>query len=97
MSDRIDQTDFPRVTLKCNNCGNEFQVNVLKFRNESPIVCQVCGNEFPKSTGEKFAAALQNLFEVKYELDKIPDSFQFSFVYKSCHSQPPVPYSFQQE
>lgn len=97
MSERINQSDFPRITLKCNLCDNEFQINVLKFRDKVPINCQVCGNEFSVSTGEKFANALQNLYEVKYELDKNPDSFQFSFVYKSSYTQPPVPYSFSQE
>ena len=97
MPDRIDQTDFPRITLKCGKCGNEFQVNVLRFRETKHICCQVCGNEFKKEIGEKFAQALQNLFEVKYELEKTDDSFQFSFIYKSTHSQPPVPYTFTQE
>lgn len=97
MANKIDQTDFPRVTLKCNKCGNEFQLNVLRFREKQLVSCMVCGNEFPSAIGEKFAQALQHLFEVKYLLDKESDAFQYSFVYKSTHSQPPIPYSFSQE
>lgn len=97
MTERIDQTDFPRITLKCNKCGNEFQLNVLRFREEKEVSCHVCGNKFPEEIGQKFAEALQKLYEVKYDLDKKYDSFQFAFIYKSNHSQPPVPYTFTHE
>jgi len=97
MVERIEQKDFPRVGLKCSKCGNEFQINVLRLRDKIPVNCQVCGNEFSPEIGHKFAHALQNLYEVKYELDKRPKSFQFSFIYESNYHQPPVPYEFSKE
>jgi hypothetical protein len=97
MADRIDQTDFPRVILKCQKCGNEFQINVLRFREGLDVFCHVCGNKFPTESGKKFAEALQRIYEVKYDLDKAYGSFQFAFIYKSTHAQPPIPYTFTQE
>ncbi len=97
MVNRVDQTDFPRITLKCNKCGNEFQINVLRFNENESIFCQVCGSQFSKEIGEKFAQALHDLFEVKHQLERDQNAFQFSFVYKSNHAQPPVPYTFTQE
>jgi hypothetical protein len=86
-------THFPRITLHCD-CGNEFNVNVMRFRNREPVLCQICGEQFPADLGEKFASALYDMFAVKYGLDKQNSPFDISFLYKSTFKQPPAPYPF---
>jgi len=96
MDSRVSQTDFPRVSLKCK-CGNEFNINVMRMREDKHISCQICGEKFPKETGEKFAKALEDLYKVRYQLERDGYPFHFSFLYKSSYSQPPVPYEFDKE
>ena len=96
MSDKINQSDFPRITLKCK-CGNEFNINVIRLRDSQSILCQICGEKFPDSLEEKFAKALEDLYKIKYNLEKDGYPFHFSFVYKSTYPQPPMPYSFDKE
>ena len=96
MEEKVVHTDFPRVTLKCK-CGNEFIINVTRLRDHKKVMCQICGQEFVDELGEKFANALQDLYKVKYQLEKDNYPFHFSFVYKSSYTQPPMPYSFNQE
>lgn len=89
-----DLTHYPRLTLHCG-CGNEFNINVMRFKSAEPVVCQICGDQFPPELGEKFAKALYDMFTVKYELDKRDSGFDLSFVYKSTFKQPPAPYPFE--
>jgi hypothetical protein len=89
-------TEYPRMTLHCD-CGNEFNINVIRLKNGEPVLCHICGEQFPEDLGRKFAAALQEMFAVKYELDKIDSGFDLSFVYKSTFRQPPAPYPFSPE
>lgn len=96
MESKVNKEDFPRITLKCK-CGNEFDINVMRMREEKSVNCQICGEKFSKELGEKFAKALEDLYKVKYHLEKMDYPFHFSFVYKSSYSQPPVPYSFDKE
>lgn len=93
---KASEKDFPRITLKCK-CGNEFQINVLRLKDKEIVNCQVCGEIFPVDLGEKFAKALEELYIVKYQLEKDAFPFHFSFKYKSSYKQPPVPYSFIDE
>lgn len=86
-------THYPRITLHCN-CGNEFNINVIRLKDGSPVICQICGASFPEDLGHKFANALQDMFAVKYELQKRDSGFDLSFVYKSTFKQPPAPYPF---
>lgn len=92
-----DQTSYPRISLKCNSCGNEFIVNVMRMKESKLIVCNVCGAEFSASVAEEFAKAFEDLFKVKYQLEKEGSKFQFSFKYKSSYSQPPAPLGFADE
>lgn len=87
-------TQFPRITLHCD-CGNEFNINVMRFSNKESVVCQVCGEQFPVELGEKFAAALYEMFAVKHGLEKQNSPFDLSFVYKSTFKQPPAPHPFE--
>ena len=96
MDKKVCQTNFPRITLKCK-CGSEFCVNVMRLREEQPVICQICGEKFDKEIGEKFAQALEDMYKVKYLLEKQDYPFHFSFVYKSSYPQPPVPISFEEE
>jgi hypothetical protein len=94
--DDICQNDFPRVTIKCK-CGNEFNISVIRFKDGSPVNCQICGREFPKSLGEKLAHSLEEIYLVKHELEKDLYPFHFSFVFQSKCSQPPQPYTSDKE
>ncbi|WP_373532017.1 hypothetical protein [Vampirovibrio sp.] len=87
-------THYPRMTLHCE-CGNEFNINVIRLKNGDAVACHVCGELFPAELGKKFANALQEMFTVKYELDKINCGFDMSFLYKSTFKQPPAPYPFE--
>ncbi|MDD3594095.1 MAG: hypothetical protein PHX18_05650 [Candidatus Gastranaerophilales bacterium] len=96
--EKVNETEFPRIMLKCSRCNNEFQANVLRLKAGEEISCHVCGNKFPKEAGNKLSQALQSVYEVKYDLDKAgAGSFKFAFLYKSTAHQPPVPYSFSEE
>ncbi|OGI20338.1 MAG: hypothetical protein A2287_04320 [Candidatus Melainabacteria bacterium RIFOXYA12_FULL_32_12] len=96
MEQKVSQKNFPRITLKCR-CGNEFNVNVMKLREDQSITCQICGEKFDKEIGEKFAKALEDLYKVKYQLEKQDYPFHFSFIYKSSYPQPPIPVTFEEE
>jgi len=96
MSEKINQTDFPRIALKCK-CGNEFNINVLRMKDKEPVICQICGERLSEKIGEQFAKALEDLYGVKYHLEKEGFPFHFSFVYKSTFKQPPAPYPLDQE
>jgi hypothetical protein len=87
---------YPRITLHCD-CGNEFNVNVMRFKKRESVACQICGEVFPPDLGEKFAAALYDMFAVKHGLDKQDSAFDLSFLYKSTYKQPPAPYPFTAE
>lgn len=93
MTSKTDQTKFPRLTLRCR-CGNEFNVNVMRFRDKQPVMCQVCGENFPMDIGSNFTKALEDLYIIKYNLEKDEYPFHFSFIYKSSFNQPPAPYPF---
>ncbi|MEI7474125.1 MAG: hypothetical protein WCK67_05040 [bacterium] len=93
---KANEKDFPRITLKCK-CGNEFNLNVLRLRDKETVNCMVCGEHFSEELGEKFAKALEDLYLVKYTLEKNSYPFHFSFKYKSSYSQPPAPYPFHHE
>lgn len=88
-----DITQYPRITLHCD-CGNEFNISVMRFKNREAVSCQVCGEHFPVDLGEKFASALYDMFAVKYGLEKQDSPFDISFVYKSTFKQPPAPHPF---
>lgn len=92
-TDKPELKQFPRMTLHCD-CGNEFNVNVIRLRNSQPVLCQICGEEFPLDLGETFAKALYDLFAVKHELENRKSPFDISFIYKSTFKQPPAPYPF---
>lgn len=87
-------SQYPRMTLHCGDCANEFNINVIRLKNGDPVICLVCGAQFPAEQGKKFANALQEMFTVKYELEKQNSGFDLSFVYKSTFKQPPAPYPF---
>ncbi|MEB3285926.1 MAG: hypothetical protein VKJ04_00330 [Vampirovibrionales bacterium] len=89
-----DISQYPRMTLHCG-CGNEFNISVMRFKNSEPVICQLCGDQFPADLGEKFAKALYDMFTVKYELEKRENGFEISFLYKSTFKQPPAPYPFE--
>ena len=93
MEPKTDQTKFPRITLRCK-CENEFNVNVMRFRDKEPVMCQVCGEVFPQEVGSNFTKALEDLYLIKYNLEKDDYPFHFSFIYKSSFKQPPAPYPF---
>ncbi len=84
---------YPRITLHCK-CGNEFCVNVMRFKNTDAVICQICGNTFPEELGVQFTQALEDLFKVKHKLDIKSRGFDISFLYKSTFKQPPAPYPF---
>lgn len=90
---KANEKDFPRITLKCK-CGNEFNINVLRLRDNESVNCMVCGELFSQELGVKFAKALEDLYLVKHSLEKQSYPFHFSFKYKSCYSQPPSPLEF---
>lgn len=96
METKPDQTKFPRITLRCR-CNNEFNVNVMRFRDKEPVMCQVCGEIFPQETGANFTKALEDLYLIKYNLEKNDYPFHFSFIYKSSFKQPPAPYPFEEK
>lgn len=85
---------YPRMTLHCGVCGNEFNINVIRLKNGDPVLCHICGESFPVEQGKHFADALQAMFHVKYELDKMDSGWDLSFVYKSTFKQPPAPHPF---
>lgn len=89
-------TSYPRITLHCSQCGNEFNVNVLRFRDRQPVECQICGQVFPEDLGEAFAQALYEMFTVKHNLETRGVAYDISFVYKSTFKQPPAPYPFEE-
>ena len=86
-------TKYPRMTLHCS-CGNEFNLNVMRFAKSEPVVCQICGAQFPVDLGTKFAKAMEDLFHVKHELSERDSGFDIAFVYKSTFKQPPAPQPF---
>lgn len=86
-----DEISYPRITLKCN-CGNEFNVNVIRMKNKEPVFCQICGEIFSEEIGEKFAKAIEDLYKVKYLIEKEGNKFKYSFIYKSTYKQPPAPF-----
>lgn len=86
---------YPRITLRCGNCTNEFCINVMRFSTGEPVNCQVCGEHFPEDLGRQFAQALEALFQVKHELSNRKNGFNLSFLYKSTFKQPPAPYAFE--
>ena len=86
-----DLSNYPRVTLKCK-CGNEFDINVIRMKEQKPVLCQICGEEFSAEIGEKFAKAFEDLYKIKYSLEKDGNKFKYSFIYKSTFDQPPAPY-----
>jgi hypothetical protein len=85
------------MTLHCTQCGNEFNVSVLRFRDREPVNCQICGQVFPEDLGYAFASALYDMFTVKHKLDEQDIGFDMSFIYKSTFKQPPAPYPFTPE
>lgn len=91
-----DKSRYPRITLKCD-CGNEFNVNVMRMKEKTPVFCQICGEVFPDEIGVLFAKAFEDLFRVKYLLEKDSVKFKYSFLYKSTFAQPPSPYPFGEE
>lgn len=93
---KMNEKDFPRISLKCR-CGNEFNANVLRLRDKQEVHCMVCGEIFPEDLGIKFAKALEELYLVKYNLEKQSYPFHFSFKYKSSYSQPPSPLKFVED
>lgn len=86
-----EHTEYPRVRLKCI-CGNIFNVNVMRMKEQDPIVCQVCGDQFPEELGLDFAKAFEDLYKVKYKMEKDGIGFEYAFLYKSSFNQPPAPY-----
>lgn len=88
---------YPRITLRCGQCGNEFCISVMRFAQEEAVLCQVCGSTFPQDLGKQFAESLESLFQVKSELEKRKNKFNISFVYKSTFKQPPGPYPFNDQ
>jgi transcription elongation factor Elf1 len=89
-----DQNNYPRISLKCD-CGNEFNVNVVRMKDNMPVICQICGQEFPVEIAEKMAKAFEDLYNVKYMMDKQGVKFKYAFVYKSTFNQPPAPYTIE--
>lgn len=87
-------SQYPRITLNCGECGNEFHLNVMRFSQGEPVCCQVCGAIFPKEIGQQFAHSLELLFQTKHQLELSKSRFNLSFVYKSTFKQPPAPYAF---
>lgn len=87
-------TSYPRITLHCSQCGNEFNVNVLRFRDRQTVDCMICGQVFPQDLGHAFANALYEMFTVKHHLEESGANFDLSFVYKSTFKQPPAPHPF---
>jgi hypothetical protein len=85
---------YPRITLHCSQCGNEFNVNVLRFQDRQVVDCQICGQVFPEDLGKAFANALYEMFTVKHNLEQSGVAYDISFVYKSTFKQPPAPYPF---
>lgn len=96
MENKTDRTKFPRITLRCK-CGNEFDVNVMRFRDKESVLCQICGEVFPQEIGADFTKALEDIYKVKYNLEKDDYPFHFSFIYKSSFKQPPMPYPFDKQ
>lgn len=90
----IPQDRYPRITLHCGECKNEFQINVMRFTQPEAVLCQICGTRFPKELGEEFVQSLEALFNVKVGLEKQKSAFDISFVYKSTFGQPPAPHPF---
>jgi ribosomal protein S27E len=86
---------YPRITVHCAQCGNEFNVNVLRFRDRETVECQICGQVFPEDLGAAFANALYEMFTVKHHLEEKEVNFDISFIYKSTFKQPPGPYPFE--
>jgi hypothetical protein len=62
------------------------------MKAKDPVFCQICGEVFPEEIGEQFARAFEDLYKVKYLLDKEGGPFKYSFIYKSTFDQPPAPY-----
>lgn len=91
-----DQNSYPRITMKCN-CGNEFIVNVMRLKDKEPVLCLICGEHFSPEIGVQFAQAFEDLYKVKYLIDKEGNKFKYSFLYKSTFSQPPAPYPIEDE
>jgi len=87
---------YPRITLHCSHCGNEFNVSVLRFRDKQIVECQICGQIFPENLGEAFTNALYEMFTVKHHLEEQDSAFDISFVYKSTFKQPPAPFPFEE-
>ncbi len=88
---------YPRITIHCSQCGNEFNVNVLRFRDRQVVDCQICGQVFPEELGQAFANALYEMFTVKHKLENSGAEFDISFIYKSTFKQPPGPHPFSED
>jgi hypothetical protein len=88
---------YPRINLRCNECRNIFDVNVLRFRDKAPVECQICGQRFPEDLGAEFAKALYDMFTVKHRMQEQDIAFDLSFVYQSTFKQPPAPHPFSEE
>lgn len=87
-------SSYPRITIHCCQCGNEFNVNVLRFRDKQLVDCLICGQVFPEEMGQAFANALYEMFTVKHHMEEKNVDFEISFVYKSTFKQPPAPHPF---
>lgn len=89
-------SSYPRITVHCTRCGNEFNINVLRFRDRQVVECLICGQTFPEDLGQAFANALYDMFTVKHNLENSGSEFEISFVYKSTFKQPPAPHPFSE-
>ncbi len=96
MSERVDQSEYPRITFKCK-CSNEFNVNVLRMLDKEQVLCQVCGQNFSVELGEKLAGSLKELYAVRYQLEKDGYPFHFAFAYDTSMPQSPSPGKFEQQ
>jgi len=57
-------TDRFRPTLKCPNCGHQFQESLTRLKNDPVLVCPACGDSFKVESGGSargMADALDNL------------------------------------
>ena len=88
---------YPRMTLHCLSCGNEFNISATRLREDNQVACQICGQVFPTEYGLAFYKALGDMFAVKHKMDEAKadgQGFEISFMYKSTFKQPPAPLAF---
>ena len=66
----------PKVTISCNQCGNEFQQQIAGYENERPFFCPNCGSRhaFSKETHEK---AKRDLEEADNAIKDLVKNFKF--------------------